>query len=95
MALELSKQNEIYKVSLFKFSNTLSTLLGQCIILAKDLSLWDDQDNFIDVVEMSDGSTERLKVRSLVGVIPMFAVEIMHQFIQNFNKFSNRNEERD
>jgi hypothetical protein len=34
--------------------------------------------NTYDVVEMSDGSTERLKVRSLVGVIPMFAVEIMH-----------------
>jgi hypothetical protein len=45
----------------------------------KDLSLWDDKDNFYyDVVEMSDGTNERLKVRSLVGVIPMFAVEIMN-----------------
>jgi hypothetical protein len=38
--------------------------------------LWDDQDNFIMMLCLTD--TERLKVRSLVEVIPMFAVEIMH-----------------
>jgi hypothetical protein len=46
----------------------------------KDISLWDDEDNFYyDVVELSDGRAERLRVRSLVGVIPMFAVEIMNK----------------
>jgi hypothetical protein len=42
---------------------------------------------------MSDGSTERLKVRSLVGVIPMFAVEIMHkelfEQLKDFQKRAN------
>ena len=46
----------------------------------KDISLWDDEDNFYyDVVEMANGKTDRLKVRSLVGIIPMFAVEIIHK----------------
>ncbi|HCO84202.1 MAG TPA: glucosidase, partial [Arenibacter sp.] len=46
----------------------------------KDISLWDDEDDFYyDVVELSNGATSRLKVRSLVGIIPLFAVEIIHK----------------
>jgi hypothetical protein len=45
--------------------------------IEKDISLWDDEDNFYyDVVEMR-WSHKPLKVRSLVGIIPLFAVEII------------------
>lgn len=81
MSLELAKTNKIYEeVSAKFFRHFLNIAWAMHHIGKKDISLWDDQDNFYyDVVEMSNGKTERLKVRSLVGVIPMFAVEIMHK----------------
>jgi hypothetical protein len=40
---------------------------------------------------MSDGTNERLKVRSLVGVIPMFAVEIMNiDLFKELKEFQKR-----
>lgn len=95
MSLELAKTNKIYEeISAKFFRHFLNIAWAMHHIGKKDLSLWDDQDNFYyDVVEMSDGSTERLKVRSLVGVIPMFAVEIMHkelfEQLKDFQKRAN------
>ena len=41
-------------------------------------SLWDDEDGFYyDVLHMPDGHVTQLKVRSLVGLIPLFAVETL------------------
>ncbi|MDO7171701.1 MGH1-like glycoside hydrolase domain-containing protein [Mariniflexile sp. AS56] len=81
MSLELSKTNKIYEESAAKFfRHFLNIAWAMHHIGKKDISLWDEEDNFYyDVVEMANGSTSRLKVRSLVGVIPMFAVEIMHK----------------
>ncbi|MFA9189008.1 glucosidase [Flavobacterium sp. FBOR7N2.3] len=81
MSLELAKTNKIYEeVSAKFFRHFLNIAWAMHHIGKKDISLWDDEDNFYyDVVEMSNGKTERLRVRSLVGVIPMFAVEIMHK----------------
>jgi hypothetical protein len=81
MSLELSKTNKIYEESAAKFfRHFLNIAWAMHHIGEKDISLWDDQDNFYyDVVEMSNGATDRLKVRSLVGIIPMFAIEIIHK----------------
>jgi hypothetical protein len=81
MSLELAKTNKIYEeVSAKFFRHFLNIAWAMHHIGKKDISLWDDEDNFYyDVVEMSNGKTERLRVRSLVGVIPLFAVEIMHK----------------
>ena len=81
MSLELSKTNKIYEEAAAKFfRHFLNIAWAMHHIGKKDISLWDDEDNFYyDVVEMSSGATDRLRVRSLVGVIPLFAVEIMHK----------------
>jgi hypothetical protein len=40
------------------------------------LSLWDESDGFFyDVLHLPDGSYNLLKIRSFVGLIPLFAVE--------------------
>jgi len=53
------------------------------------ISLWDDDDRFFyDVLHLPEGHSTRLKVRSIVGIIPLFAVEVMPK--ENFdclNKF--------
>ena len=81
MSLELAKTNKIYEESAAKFfRHFLNIAWAMHHIGKKDISLWDDEDNFYyDVVEMANGTTNRLRVRSLVGVIPMFAAEIMHK----------------
>jgi hypothetical protein len=81
MSLELAKTNKVYEESAAKFfRHFLNIAWAMHHIGAKDISLWDDEDDFYyDVVELSNGTTNRLKVRSLVGIIPLFAVEIIHK----------------
>ena len=43
-------------------------------------SMWDEEDGFFyDVLRKSDGSSTRLKVRSMVGLIPLCAVHLFEQ----------------
>jgi hypothetical protein len=42
------------------------------------LNLWDEDDQFYyDMLLKEDGSAMLLKVRSMVGLIPLFAVEVL------------------
>lgn len=44
------------------------------------ISLWDEEDQFYyDVLHTSDGKSRLLKVRSMVGLIPLFAVEVLDE----------------
>src|SRR5262249_61192918 len=49
--------------------HAMHDLGGEC------LSLWDEQDGFFYDVLPADGQHARIKVRSLVGLIPLLAVE--------------------
>jgi hypothetical protein len=43
-------------------------------------SLWDEEDGFFyDVLRFPDGSFEKFRVRSLVGLIPLYAVERLEE----------------
>ncbi len=93
ISLELAKTNKAYEeVSAKFFRHFLNIAWAMHHIGKKDISLWDDDDNFYyDVVEMSTGATDRLKVRSLVGIIPLFAVEIMHKdLFEGLKEFKTR-----
>jgi hypothetical protein len=43
--------------------------------------LWDDEDGFYYDVLNANGHTRHLRIRSMVGIIPLFAVEILEQDI--------------
>jgi Glycosyl hydrolase family 63 C-terminal domain len=46
--------------------------------------LWDEDDGFFyDVLELPNGQSERLKVRSIVGLIPLFAVTTIEPELLN------------
>jgi len=81
MSLELAITNESYEEAAAKFfRHFLNIAWAMHHIGKKDISLWDDEDNFYyDVVQMSSGETSRLRVRSLIGIIPLFAIETMHK----------------
>ena len=77
IALELARDNQVYENIASKFfehflaiAEAMNNLGGQGV------GLWDAEDNFFyDVLHLPDGSAKRLKLRSLVGLIPLLAVE--------------------
>jgi hypothetical protein len=77
MALELARENNAYEEIANKFfqhflyvANAMNNVGGE------DFALWDDADEFFyDVLHLPGGETRRLRVRSLVGLIPLLAVE--------------------
>jgi hypothetical protein len=56
------------------------------------LSLWDEEDGFYyDRIHFPDGSRQAIKIRSMVGLVPLFAVEILdHEQIQQLKGFKRR-----
>src|SRR5258708_16547517 len=47
-------------------------------IVGQELNLWDDMDEFYyDVLCLPNGNSVPLKLRSMVGLIPLFAVEVL------------------
>lgn len=79
IALELARHDPSYQSMASKF-------LEQYLWIASAMddpddpegSLWDDQDGFFyDVLATPDGHTARLKVRSLVGLLPLAACVVL------------------
>ena len=56
----------------------------------RDYALFDREDGFFyDVLRYPDGSSQKFRVRSLVGLIPLFAVERLElEWIEPFKEFT-------
>jgi hypothetical protein len=93
ISLELAGHNKAYEESAAKFfRHFLNIGWAMHHIGKRDISLWDDQDAFYyDAIQFENGTSQRLKIRSLVGIIPLLAVEIMHKDIfEKLRQFSIR-----
>ena len=79
IALEISKTRPYYQEMASKFFNHFLGIAGAMFNIGNsDVDLWDDTDGFYyDVLHAPDGPSHLLKVRSIVGVIPLFAVEVL------------------
>ena len=79
MALELACHNRVYEDIATKFfEHFLHIAEAMNNIADEGIGLWCDQDKFYyDVLNHPDGHSIPLKVRSLVGLIPLFAVETL------------------
>jgi hypothetical protein len=82
MCLELAAEQSDYEdVAIqcyMQFLAIANTIAGHSS--GSHVSLWDDQDGFFkDLVVAPDGSTHRIDVFSWVGLIPVFACEIVDQ----------------
>jgi hypothetical protein len=79
MAMELADENPAYEDMASKFWEHfiyIAHAMGTNGVGGADL--WDDADGFFyDVLHRPDGSRTPLKVRSMVGLIPLFAVETL------------------
>jgi hypothetical protein len=79
IALELAKHNHVYEDIATKFfEHFLYIAKAMDNIGDKGIGLWDDQDEFFyDVLRFPDGKLLPLRIRSMVGLIPLFAVEVL------------------
>ena len=95
IALELAKKNEAYEDVASKFFEhfvRISDAMNN--IGSEDTELWDDRDGFYyDVLHLEDKRNIPLKIRSMVGLIPLFAVEtIEDEWLDNLPNFKRRTE---
>lgn len=77
IALHLSVEERIYQDIATKFfEHFIRIAIAMTNIGREGISLWNEEDKFFyDVLHLPNGSMTPLKVRSLVGLLPLFAVE--------------------
>ena len=77
ISLDLSEYNKNYQYTAIKFLEHFLYIAGAMNNIAgESISLWDDEENFFfDVFHLPGAEPKVMKVKSLVGIIPLFAVE--------------------
>ncbi len=90
IALELAKENKAYEALATKFFQHY-IYVGRAMkkMGGRQYQLWDEEDGFFyDVLRYPDGSFEKFRVRSLVGLIPLYAVERLEEhWVEPFAEF--------
>ncbi len=82
-SMELATVNPVYERMAGKFFEHFLHIAGAMSQIGnQDFNLWDEEDEFFyDALCLPDGHKVRLKVRSLVGLTPLFAVEVLRDDI--------------
>ncbi len=78
MALELAQEDPVYEDMASKFFEHFVAIVDAMNTLG-GTGLWDEADGFYYDQLHVDGRTLPLKVRSLVGIIPLFAAEVLDE----------------
>jgi Glycosyl hydrolase family 63 C-terminal domain len=78
ISLELAKENPTYQSLATKFFEHFLFIAGA--IANEGIDLWDEEDEFFyDVLHTPDNKRTPMKLRSMVGLIPLFAVEVLDE----------------
>jgi hypothetical protein len=79
IALELAANDPVYEDIATKFFEHFLYIAGALSKIGSgDIDLWDEEDQFFyDVLRLPDGRSFPMKVRSLVGLTPLLAVEVL------------------
>ena len=79
IALELALEDHVYEDIASKFFEHFLFIAEAMTNIGGDgIGLWDEEDEFYyDVLHLPGGDRVPLRVRSLVGLIPLFAVEVL------------------
>ena len=97
IAIELAEENRVYEGMATKFFQHFIYIGGAMKKMGgRDYQLWDEEDGFFyDVLRHRDGTFNKFKVRSLVGLIPLYAIDVLEEghiddlpeFISNLHWF--------
>jgi hypothetical protein len=74
---ELMRSKPAYADMALKFAQHFLWIAAALMHAGGDVGMWDEEDGFFyDVLRLPDGRAERLKVRSMVGLLPLCAVTV-------------------
>jgi hypothetical protein len=77
MAVELALTRPAYAGMVEKFIEHTLWITSSMLNAGDGTGMWDEEDGFFyDVLRLPDGTAQRLKVRSMVGLLPLCAVTI-------------------
>src|SRR5580698_8721513 len=81
MALELAATNPVYQDMATKFFEHFLYIAAAMASMGENNSgLWDDGDEFFyDIIRLPNDGVIKLKIRSMVSLIPLFAVEVLDE----------------
>jgi hypothetical protein len=78
IAMELARHDPSYEDVASKFFEHFAAIINAINTLG-GTGLWNEEDGFYYDQLHCDGKTQHLRLRSLVGVVPLFACEILEQ----------------
>ncbi len=96
IAVQLALEKPAYTDMCLKFIQHFLWIASAMAHAGADTGMWDEEDGFFyDVLRLPDGRSERLKVRSMVGLLPFCAVTVFEgelgrkypETIQRFRDF--------
>ena len=101
IALELSQYDPIYEDMALKFVEHFLWIASAMDRIGEHQDeMWDEVDGFFyDLLRFPDGSAVRLKVRSLIGILPLCAVSVFQsehdspKLVERIRKFLNHHPE--
>jgi len=81
IAMELALYDPIYEAMVLKFVEHFFSIAGSMDRIGENQDeLWDEEDGFFyDVLILPDGNATRLKVNSMVGLLPLCASMVIKQ----------------
>jgi hypothetical protein len=76
ISVEIADHDRTYEDLATKFVDHFS-LISNALNRVGEGSMWDEEDGFYYVLRKPDGSAMRLKVRSIVGLLPLSATTLV------------------
>jgi Mannosylglycerate hydrolase MGH1-like glycoside hydrolase domain len=92
IACELALHRPAYVDLTLKFVEHFLWIAAAMMHAGQDTGMWDEEDGFFyDVLKLPDGRAQRLKVRSMVGLLPLCAVTVFEgELIRKYAELSAR-----
>jgi hypothetical protein len=80
IAEELALHDPVYVEMALKFLEHFLWIASAMLHLGDETGMWDEEDGFFyDVLRLPDGRAQRLKIRSMVGLLPLCAVTVFQE----------------
>ena len=80
LAVELAVHDSTYEDMVVKFAEHFY-YIGAAMNRSGQEGMWDEEDGFYyDILRLPDGSATRLKVRSMVGLLPLCATTVIEEW---------------
>jgi hypothetical protein len=92
IAVELATHDATYSDMAVKFVQHFVSIASATIHAGGNTGMWDEEDGFFyDVLQLPDGHAQRLKVRSMVGLLPLCAVTVFEgEFLKSHPEVQQR-----